>query len=105
DCGGPAGAAERIYRREAGRDGGALQALEMDGGAGGVAGSERGVAGDRGNANDAGGAVGLEADADGKNYSGFSEREDAGIRGDGIEFCGRGRVRGGASAGGGARQG
>src|SRR5258708_38838921 len=77
----------------------------MDGGARGVAGGERRLAGDCGDADYAGGALGLEADADGKDYSGFSEWEDAWIRGDGTEFCGSGRVRGGPPAGGGAWQG
>src|SRR5579864_8238487 len=77
----------------------------MDGGARGVAGGERGFAGDSGDADYAGGPVGLETDADGKNNSGFSEWENAGIRGDGIEFCWCGRVCGGASAGGGEGQG
>src|SRR6266849_10967468 len=77
----------------------------MDGGAGSDAGGERGTAGNCGNADYAGRAVGLEADAYRENYSGFSEWENAGIRGDSIEFCGRGRVRGRASVGGGEGQG
>src|SRR5271157_2221672 len=76
----------------------------MDGGAGSVEGSEGRFARDCGDAHYAGGAVGLEADADGKDHFGFSEWEDAGVRGDGIELRGRGGVRGGAPAGFGERQ-
>jgi len=59
DCSGPAGTAERIYQRETGRDGGALQAFEVDGGARGVAGCERRLAGDCGDADYAGGGLGI----------------------------------------------
>ena len=41
DCGGPAGIAERIHGREVGGDDRALQALEVDGGAGSVASGAR----------------------------------------------------------------
>src|SRR5271165_2419515 len=76
----------------------------MDGRAGSVEGGEGRIAGDCGYAHHAGGAMGLETHADGKNYSGFSEWKDAGLRGNGIEFRGRGGVRCGAPAGFGERQ-
>src|SRR5208283_329645 len=71
----------------------------MDGRAGSVERGEGRNAGDCGDADHAGGALGLEAHADGKDYSGFFEWQNAGLRGDGIELRGRGGVRGGAPAG------
>jgi len=57
--------------------------FEVDGGAARCCRAvERRHAGDCGDADYAGGTLGLEADADGKDYSGFSEWEDARIRGD-----------------------
>src|SRR5271157_1566743 len=76
----------------------------MDGRAGSVEGGEGRITGDCGYAHHASGALGLEAHAHGKDHSGFSEWEDAGLRGNGIELRGRGGVRGGAFAGFGERQ-
>src|SRR3954452_20134325 len=77
----------------------------MDGGARGAERGERRIAGNCGNANDPGGTMGLEADSDREDYRGFFEWQHAWVRGDRIEFCGRGRVRCGASAGGGEGEG
>ncbi len=94
------GAAQRIHRFQARRNDRALQALQVDGGARSLARRERWFSCGCRDAHNAGRSVGLEADAYGKNHCGFSEWQNARLRGNRFEFCGCGRLRGRSFAGG-----
>src|SRR6202022_4283857 len=76
----------------------------MDGGTGSIKRGEGRVARDYRHAHNSGGPLGLEADAHGKNYPGFSQRENAWLRGNRAEFCRSGRLCRRAPAGGGKRK-
>src|SRR6266566_4639125 len=73
---------------------GERKTFEVDGGTGSAQRRKKRIAGHCGYADHAGGSVGLEADAYRENHLRFFEWQDARLRGDRLEFCRCGRVRG-----------